>query len=101
MQYILPGDLYMANDPFLQNETWKDHRISIYAELKPGVDPGQIAAAIAPLEQWLQQYTYRISIGLWFFVATIVGSLVIAWLTVGYTAIKAALANPVNSLRSE
>jgi ABC-type antimicrobial peptide transport system permease subunit len=53
------------------------------------------------MHQWLQQYTYRISIGLWFFVATIAGSLVIAWLTVGYTAIKAALANPVKSLRSE
>jgi putative ABC transport system permease protein len=53
------------------------------------------------MHQWLQQYTYRISIGLWFFVATIVGSLVIAWMTVGYTAIKAALANPVKSLRSE
>jgi ABC-type antimicrobial peptide transport system permease subunit len=53
------------------------------------------------MHQWLQQFTYRISIGLWFFVATIAGSLVIAWLTVGYTAIKAALANPVKSLRSE
>ncbi|HEV3324573.1 MAG TPA: FtsX-like permease family protein, partial [Puia sp.] len=53
------------------------------------------------MHRWLEQYTYRISIGLWFFVATIVGSLVIAWLTVGYTAIKAALANPVKSLRSE
>jgi putative ABC transport system permease protein len=53
------------------------------------------------MHQWLQQFTYRISIGLWFFVATIAGSLVIAWLTVGYTAIKAALANPVKALRSE
>lgn len=50
---------------------------------------------------WLQQYSYRIMIGVWFFVATIIGSLIIAWLTVGYTAIKAALANPVKSLRSE
>lgn len=53
------------------------------------------------MHRWLEQYAYRIPIGLWFFVATIVGSLVIAWLTVGYTAIKAALANPVKSLRSE
>ena len=53
------------------------------------------------MHEWLQQYSYRIPMGLWFFVATIAGSLVIAWLTVGYTAIKAALANPVNSLRSE
>jgi ABC-type antimicrobial peptide transport system permease subunit len=53
------------------------------------------------MHQWLQQYTYRIMIGAWFFAATIISSLVIAWLTVGYTAIKAALANPVNSLRTE
>jgi putative ABC transport system permease protein len=53
------------------------------------------------MHQWLQQYTYRIMIGVWFFAATILCSLCIAWLTVGYTAIKAALANPVKSLRSE
>jgi ABC-type antimicrobial peptide transport system permease subunit len=53
------------------------------------------------MHQWLQQYTYRIMIGLWFFIATILGSLCIAWLTVGYTAIKAASANPVKSLRTE
>ncbi len=62
-----------------------------------------IAAPIAWyfMHQWLQQYTYRILIGSWFFAATIAGSLLIAWITVGHTAIKAALANPVKSLRSE
>jgi putative ABC transport system permease protein len=53
------------------------------------------------MHQWLQQYTYRIMIGAGFFAATILCSLCIAWLTVGYTAIKAAMANPVKSLRSE
>jgi putative ABC transport system permease protein len=53
------------------------------------------------MHQWLQQYTYRITIGVWFFAGTIVCSLIIAWLTVGYTAIKAAVANPVKSLRTE
>ena len=53
------------------------------------------------MHQWLQHYTYRITIGVWFFVITIIGSLFIAWLTVGYTAIKAALTNPVKSLRTE
>jgi putative ABC transport system permease protein len=53
------------------------------------------------MHQWLQQYTYRIMIGFWFFAATILGSLSIAWLTVGYTAIKAAITNPVKSLRTE
>ena len=53
------------------------------------------------MNQWLHQYAYQISLGAWFFIITIVCSLVIAWLTVGYTAIKAALANPVKSLRTE
>jgi len=62
-----------------------------------------IAAPIAWyfMHQWLQQYTYRIMMGAGFFIATIVCSLCIAWLTVGYTAIKAAIANPVKSLRTE
>jgi ABC-type antimicrobial peptide transport system permease subunit len=53
------------------------------------------------MHQWLQQYAYRITLGPWFFVATIASSLLIAWITVGYTAIRAATANPVTSLRSE
>ncbi len=62
-----------------------------------------IAAPVAWyfMHQWLQQYTFRIVMGTWFFIITIIGSLCIAWLTVGYTAIKAALANPVESLRTE
>jgi len=62
-----------------------------------------VAAPIAWffMHQWLQQYTYRIIMGAGFFIATIVSSLLIAWLTVGYTAIKAAMANPVKSLRTE
>ena len=62
-----------------------------------------IAAPIAWyfMHQWLQQYTYRITLGGWFFIVTIISSLIIAWLTVGYTAIKAAIANPVKSLRTE
>ncbi|HVU56592.1 MAG TPA: ABC transporter permease [Puia sp.] len=53
------------------------------------------------MQQWLQQYAYRISLGAGFFVATILCSLCIAWITVSYTAIKAAMANPVKSLRTE
>lgn len=62
-----------------------------------------IAAPIAWyfMHQWLQQYVYRISLGAWFFIITIICSLVIAWITVSYTAIKAALVNPVKSLRTE
>ena len=53
------------------------------------------------MHQWLQQYTYRIAVGVWFFVVTILSSLGVAWLTVGYTAVRAAIANPVRSLRTE
>ena len=53
------------------------------------------------MHQWLQKYPYRINFGVWFFISTIGGSMLIAWITVGYTAIDAARANPVNSLKSE
>ncbi|HPI06880.1 MAG TPA: ABC transporter permease [Saprospiraceae bacterium] len=50
---------------------------------------------------WLQQYEYRTEISPWVFVATGLGTLMVALLTVSYQAIRAALANPVRSLRSE
>ena len=50
---------------------------------------------------WLQSYAYRINLSAWIFVLVIVVSVTIAWLTVGYKSVKAALANPVKSLRSE
>ncbi|HEV7423781.1 MAG TPA: FtsX-like permease family protein, partial [Candidatus Paceibacterota bacterium] len=53
------------------------------------------------MHQWLQNYAYRTDIGVGIFLLTILISEMIAWLTVGYQAIKAAVANPVNSLRSE
>jgi putative ABC transport system permease protein len=53
------------------------------------------------MHQWLQKFAYRTNIGVGIFGLTILISEVIAWLTVGYQAIKAAVANPVESLRSE
>lgn len=53
------------------------------------------------MSEWLQQYVYRINMGAGFFIATVVCSLIIAWLAVGYITIKAALTNPVKSLRTE
>ncbi|GAC1449987.1 MAG: ABC transporter permease [Chitinophagaceae bacterium] len=50
---------------------------------------------------WLQNFVYRIHMGVGVFLLAIVSSLVIAWITVGYRAVKAALANPVKSLRTE
>jgi putative ABC transport system permease protein len=53
------------------------------------------------LNQWLLNYNYHTEISWWIFAATIAGALAITVLTVSFQAIKAALANPVKSLRSE
>lgn len=53
------------------------------------------------MNKWLENFTYRIPIGPGIFMLAIAVSVTIAWLTVGYKAIGAALANPVKSLRSE
>ncbi|HKZ38122.1 MAG TPA: FtsX-like permease family protein, partial [Chryseolinea sp.] len=53
------------------------------------------------LAAWLRNYEYRAEISWWIFALTFVVSLVITLLTVSYQAVKAALMNPVNSLRSE
>ena len=62
-----------------------------------------IAAPVAWyfMHTWLQQYAYHINLGPKLFAITITGAILIAWATVGYSAIKAALANPAKSLRSE
>jgi ABC-type antimicrobial peptide transport system permease subunit len=53
------------------------------------------------MNKWLQAFAYKISIGPGIFILAIAASVTIAWLTVGYKAIRAALENPVNSLKSE
>jgi ABC-type antimicrobial peptide transport system permease subunit len=53
------------------------------------------------MNKWLQDFAYRISIGWWVFVLAGVIALFIALVTVSFQAIKAALANPVKSLRTE
>jgi ABC-type antimicrobial peptide transport system permease subunit len=53
------------------------------------------------LNSWLQQYDYRTKISFWIFTFSGLGALVITLLTVSFQAIKAAIANPVDSLRSE
>jgi putative ABC transport system permease protein len=53
------------------------------------------------MHQWLQKYDYRAAISWWIFGAAIFGALIITILTVSFQAIKAALANPVTSLRTE
>ena len=53
------------------------------------------------MSNWLEKYDYRSTMAWWIFVAAGVGALAITLLTVSYQSIKAAVANPVNSLRSE
>jgi putative ABC transport system permease protein len=53
------------------------------------------------MHTWLKNFVYRTPLSSWFFISAIVGSILIAWITVGYKAMKAALANPVKSLRAE
>jgi ABC-type antimicrobial peptide transport system permease subunit len=50
---------------------------------------------------WLENYRYRISISWWIFVLTGCGALVLTLVMVSYQAIKAALKNPVKTLRTE
>ncbi|GAB3995540.1 ABC transporter permease [Spirosoma daeguense] len=53
------------------------------------------------LHNWLQKYDYRTDIAWWVFVASGTGALLITLLTISFQSIKAALVNPVKSLRSE
>jgi len=53
------------------------------------------------MQNWLQDFAYRIHISWWTFALAGLLAIIIALLTVSFQAIKAALANPVKSLRSE
>lgn len=62
-----------------------------------------IAAPISwwAMYNWLQDYEYRISIQWWVFVIACLLSVLVSLLTISFQSIKAALANPVKSLRTE
>jgi putative ABC transport system permease protein len=53
------------------------------------------------MNKWLQSFAYRINISWWVFAVAGLTALLIALLTVSFQAIKAAMANPVKSLRTE
>ena len=53
------------------------------------------------MDQWLADFAYRTEIQWWIFIATALLSVAIAFLTVSFQAIRAALTNPTKSLRSE
>lgn len=62
-----------------------------------------IATPIAwlAMNNWLQSFAYRITLNIWIFLSAGLIAIIIALVTVSYQAIKAAIANPVRSLRTE
>jgi len=53
------------------------------------------------MDKWLQDFEYKVNISWWIFIVAGTVALLIALLTVSFQAIKAAIANPVKSLRTE
>ena len=53
------------------------------------------------MTKWLEDFAYKVNLSWWIFAATGVIALIIALVTLSFQAIRAAIANPVNSLRSE
>lgn len=62
-----------------------------------------IAAPVAwiLMDKWLQDFAYRTTISWWVFGVSVLTALVITFIAVGFQTIKAAIANPVKSLRTE
>ena len=60
-----------------------------------------VPVAYYMMNHWLQNFTFRIKMNAWIFLTAIIVSVIIAWIAVGYKSLKAALVNPVKSLRSE
>ncbi len=71
--------------------------------LKPVMLGALIAIPIGyyAMNKWLQGFAYRIGFHWWMFVIAVATAIIIALLTVGVQAVKAAIANPVKSLRTE
>jgi len=53
------------------------------------------------MHNWLEDFAYKIDISWWVFILAGVLALLIALFTISFQAIKAAIANPVKSLRTE
>jgi putative ABC transport system permease protein len=62
-----------------------------------------IASPVAwwAMNKWLENYPYRVAVNSWMFISATVSVLLVALITVSFHFIKAAVSNPVNSLRSE
>ncbi|MGB3851379.1 MAG: ABC transporter permease [Tunicatimonas sp.] len=53
------------------------------------------------MQAWLETFVYRIPLSITYFALALLASVGIAWVTVGYKSVRAALSNPVDALRSE
>lgn len=62
---------------------------------------GQRNLAWWAMSSWLQHFAYRVPLNAWVFIIAGGAALLIALITVSFQAVKAALANPVNSLQAE
>lgn len=60
-----------------------------------------IPLSVVAINRWLENFAYHIEVNWMIFVIGPVIALITAWLTVSYESLKAAIANPVNSLKSE
>jgi len=60
-----------------------------------------VPVAYIAMNRWLEGFAYQTGISPWSFLLAGAGALIIAWLTISYQSIRAALSNPVNSLRTE
>jgi len=71
--------------------------------LKPVIIAFLIAAPLGwwMMNTWLQNYAYRVKVEWWVFIIAGVAAVLITMITVSFQSIKAALANPVKSLRTE
>jgi len=71
--------------------------------LKPVLIGTLIAIPVSyyAMSTWLEGFAYRVSFQWWMFAIAILAAFMIALLTVGFQAVKAALANPIKSLRTE
>ena len=67
-----------------------------------GLSVGMAACVLRwGMHKWLQDFAYRVNIGWWTFLVAAVAALFIALITISFQAIKAAITNPVKSLRTE
>ncbi|MBL7878058.1 MAG: ABC transporter permease, partial [Cyclobacteriaceae bacterium] len=78
-------------------------RLLSYATLKPILVAVIVFTPIAwlSINWWLQSFAYRVPLDVWIFVAAALTILAIALITIGTQTIRAANANPVDSLRNE